>query len=267
MAVLATPVSVAAEEIAFPSLWVVDDVAKATYNVTLEGVLNTSFGKPNTAISSIAVDPVDGTLWGVNEGGASSAGKLVNYSRSGVVLGEISSETFGALNGEGLAVASDGNSLWVVDDPRSGSVEVPTVYNVARDGTLLSSFETSVFSRAARSPQAIAYDPYTDSLWITDNSADAVFNVSLSGGLIRSFPTDAGPFVTSTHPGGATNIQGITVESAGNLWVTDRTNGWLYRVTKTGTRISQSFPATEFGPAASNPTGIAFDTATPTAET
>jgi len=244
------------------SLWVVDDVAKLTYNITLEGALNTSFATPNTAISSIAVDPVDGTLWGVNEGGSTNPGKLVNYSRTGVVIQEISSAAFGAFGGEGLAVASDGSSLWVVDDPDSTGL-VPTVYNVARDGTLLASFATSVFSSAANSPQAIAFDPDSDSLWITDNSAETVFNVSTSGVLLGSFPTDAGPFVTATHPDGVTNVQGITVESDSILWLTDRTNGWLYRITKTGTRITHSFPVSDFDAAASNPTGIAFDTSTP----
>ena len=131
---------------------------------------------------------------------------------------------------------------------------------------MISSFPTSSFSTAATSPQAIAYDTYSDSLWITDNAADAVFNVSTAGVLLGSFPTDAGPFVTATNPGGVTNVQGITVESATHLWITGRTTGMLYRVTKTGTRISQSFPASGFDPAASNPTGIAFDTSTPVPE-
>jgi hypothetical protein len=123
---------------------------------------------------------------------------------------------------------------------------------------LISSFATSSFSAASTSPQAIAYDTYSDSLWITDNAADAVFNVSTTGVLLGSFPTDAGPFVTAV-----TNVQGITVESATHLWITGRTTGMLYRVTKTGTRISHSFPASVFDPSASNPTGIAFDTSTP----
>jgi hypothetical protein len=243
-------------------LWVVDDVARVTYNVTLAGGLNVSFGTPNTAISSIAVDPVDGTLWGVNEGSSTNPGKLVNYSRTGVVIQQIPSDMFGAFGGEGLAVTvgSGGGSLWVVDDPDPSGSLVPTVYNVARDGSLLSSFATSSFSTAATSPQAIAYDTYSDSLWITDNAADAVFNVSTTGVLLGSFPTDAGPFVTAV-----TNVQGITVESATHLWITGRTTGMLYRVTKTGTRISHSFPASVFDPAASNPTGVAFDTSTPAA--
>ena len=108
---------------------------------------------------------------------------------------------------------------------------VPTVYNVRRDGSLISSFPTSVFSAAATSPQAIAYDSYSDSLCITDNAADAVFNVSTAGVFMGSFPTDAGPFVTAV-----TNVQGITVESATHLWITGRTTGMLYRVTKTGIR-------------------------------
>ncbi len=86
--------------------------------------------------------------------------------------------------------------------------------------------------------------------------------MSTAGVLLGSFPTDAGPFVTATNPGGVTNVQGITVESATHLWITGRTTGTLYRVTKTGTRINHSFPASVFDPAASSPTGIAFDTST-----
>ena len=75
-----------------------------------------SFGTPKGAHSSIAVDPVDGTLWGLNEGFGTNPGMLVNYTRTGVVIQEIPSDKFMAVGGERLAVAvgSGGDSLWVV---------------------------------------------------------------------------------------------------------------------------------------------------------
>ena len=174
------------------SLWVVDDVARTTANVTLSGQRTTSFATPNTAISSVSVDPLDGTLWGVNEGGAAGAGKLVNYDTTGAVIREIPAGTFGGFGGEGMSIAPgpDG-SLWVVDDP-DVTGRVDTVYRVARDGTLLDSFPTSTFSTGSTSPQDIAYDTHDGTLWITDNGADRVYNITTTGQLVRSFPTDAG---------------------------------------------------------------------------
>ena len=113
--------SAAAAVPAPPTLWITDDVEKLTYNVDLNGVVITSFETPNTAYSSVAVDPIDGTLWGANEGSSSGTppGKLVNYDRTGGFIKEIEADAFGAVGTEGLAlaIAADDDSLWVVDDP------------------------------------------------------------------------------------------------------------------------------------------------------
>ena len=110
-----------------PSLWITDDTTKRTYHVELDGTPIASFPTPNTAISSVAIDPTDLSLWGANEGSASGTppGKLVNYSRSGVVLGELFASDFGGLNTEGVAVsvAVGNDTLWVVDDPASPAIE------------------------------------------------------------------------------------------------------------------------------------------------
>ena len=253
-------------DVRVPSLWVVDDVLRVTFNVSLSGEVNRSFPTPGGAFSSVEVDPVNGTLWGTNEGSiaAGNPGKLVNYSRAGTTIAEIPVDRFGAFGGEGMAVAVEpgGDSLWVVDDPDTAG-RVPTVYNVTRDGTLIGSFPVSMFSTAATSPQAIAYDKYSSSLWITDNTADAVFNVSTSGELLGSFLTDAGPFVTADHPAGVTNVQAVTVESATHLWISGRSTGMVYRVSKAGPVVSQSFPVTVLDPAANGATGLAYDTAVP----
>jgi choice-of-anchor A domain-containing protein len=245
-----------------PSLWITDDVTKMTYNVTLDGVLITWFETPRTAKSSIAVDPWDGTLWGANEGTASGElpGKLVNYTRSGEFIQEIDADLFGALGTEGvaLAISPENDTLWVVDDP---PIDGPaaTVYHVARDGELLSWFVVADFDREAGSPQGIAYDEFNSSLWITDNSTDKVYNVTLDGDLLSSFPTDAGPFITDEDPSGIENPQGVTVESPDILWITGRDTGTIYRVTKTGDNVLNSIPIGQFDDSAANPTGVAFD--------
>ncbi len=244
------------------TLWVVDDVTKVTYQVSELGALLASFPTPNTAISSIAVDPRDGTLWGANEGtgDGSVPGKLVNYDRNGVVIREISAADFGAVGTEGMGLTFDRRNptLWVVDDPPAGT-GVPMVYNIDRDGDLISSFPTSDFDVAATSPQAIDYDRFTQSLWITDNAAERVYNVGLTGELIASFPTDGGPFVTEDFPGGITNIQGVSVGSADDLWITARDTGTVYQVSRAGDVVLQSFPIAAVDPLASDPTGVAVD--------
>ena len=238
----------------FAALWITDDVLKVTYQITPDGDLITSFATPNNATSSIVVDPNDRTLWGANEGSSSGTppGKLVNYDRNGTVIEEIFAGEFGGVGTEGLAVAiaPDDDSLWVVDDPTIVGSEA-TVYNVSRSGSLISSFPFADIDPDAQSPQGVAYDQFSSTLWITDNSTDMVYNVTTSGTLISSFATD--------DLAGIENVQGITVESAGVLWLTARDTSTIYRVTNTGDQVLQTIPISQFAPTASNPTGVAFD--------
>ncbi|NNF54033.1 MAG: DUF3494 domain-containing protein [Acidimicrobiales bacterium] len=263
-AVVAVPVGAASDNDDEPSIWVTDDFTKQTYNLNLAGSLNFKFPTPNTAVSSIDVDHVNGTLWGAND----RSNKIVNYTfevvageYKAVVLAEIFLDGIGSIGSEGVAVTlSDGDdTLWVVDDPQAIDPEVPTVYNISRDGTLISSFATSVFDPQALSPQAIAYDPFDQTLWISDNQSEAVYNVTQSGTLISTFATNAGPFVTADNPSGVTNVQGISVESDGILWLTARDTGKIYRVTRSGDAVLASFESTSFDPTSSNPVGVAFD--------
>ena len=251
--------SAAAADPAPPTLWITDDVARLTYNVDLDGGVITSFETPNTAYSSVAVDPIDGTLWGANEGSSSGTppGKLVNYDRTGRVIEEIPAGVFGAVGTEGLAlaIAADDDSLWVVDDPASSELGEPTVYNVSRSGELIFSFPIADVDPIARSPQGIAYDGFTSTLWITDNSTEKIYNVTRNGTLISSFSTDAGPFVTVDQPNGVENVQGIAVESPGILWITARDTGTIYRVNSSGSEVLQTMTIA----GVDNPTGVAFD--------
>lgn len=264
---LAVPTAVGAADHEAPTLWLVDAGTKTTYRTTFDGRLITSFPTPNTATSSVTVDPVDRLLWGVNEGSGSNPtanpGKLVKYDRTGTVVREIPASTFGGMGGEGLAVTVGGDrSLWVVDDPSVNAPpgRVPTVYNVNPiSGARISSFPTSAFDPAAVSPQDIAYDPFSDSLWIADNASETVYNVTTTGLLLGRFDTRTGPF--SSDP--VRNIQGISVETAEVLWLTARDTDRIYRVTKAGDRIIQSFPMSQVDPNAANPTGVAYDNPAP----
>lgn len=264
---LAVPTAVGADDHEAPSLWLVDAGTRTTYRTTFDGQLITSFPTPNTATSSVTVDPVDRLLWGVNEGSGSNPtvnpGKLVKYDRTGTVIREIPASTFGGMGGEGLAVTVGGDrSLWVVDDPSANAPpgRVPTVYNVNPiSGTRISSFPTSAFDPGATSPQDIAYDPFTNSLWIADNAAESVYNVTTTGLLLGRFDTRTGPFAGAP----VRNVQGISVETADVLWLTARDTDRIYRVTKAGDQIIQSFPMSRVDPNAANPTGVAYDNPAP----
>lgn len=266
--VATSPSPVSASTTDGPTLWITDAGRGWVYQVTTEGaLLNEPFRPPNTgvngrrAISSVAVDPTDLTLWGSVDGTGTTEdqGRLLNYSRSGERLDVIEASSFGAFGTEGIAltVSPVDNSLWVVDDPIEPGF-LPTVYNVSRSGDLLSSFPTADFDTGAVSPQAIAYDPYSQTLWITDNRAERVYNVSQTGSLLSSFST-----IGSL---GTFNIQGISVESSEVLWVTERQNDRIFRLTKSGTVLS-SFSMMDVDPQTDrpvdqrrwDPTGVAFD--------
>lgn len=257
LAMVGSPEEAAGSEPPVPSLWLVDDGTDMTYNVTPDGDLNFSFATPRNAVSSVALDPTDQSLWGANDGATS---RLVNYTYEvvdgqavAVVLQEILGSEFGAVSGEGVAVTfNPGNdTLWVVDDPLISSELEPTVFNITQDGTLISSFPTSTFDPASRSPQAIAFDQYTDTLWITDNSADKIYNVTFNGTLISTIPLNVEPFSIR-------NVQGVSVESANVLWLTARDTDLVYRISTDGTILS-TFSISHVDANAGNPTGVAYD--------
>jgi len=86
-------------------------------------------------------------------------------------------------------------------------------------------------------------------LWIADNSTKTIYEVSLDGRLLSSFP----------HVNGATS--GIDVASdpdGGSLWGTDESPGRVVNFTKTGELIS-FFTADVFGGASPEGVAVAAD--------
>ena len=118
--------------------------------------------------------------------------------------------------------------------------------------TVLSAFLTSTYDANSLSPQGIAYDPFDDSLWVTDNISDKIYNITKNGQLITSFSI-------STFDMNADNIQGISVDLVNfSLWVTDRSTNKVYNISRNGNLIS-FFPSTSFDPSAQDLSGVAFE--------
>jgi len=105
------------------------------------------------------------------------------------------------------------------------------IYNVERDGTLITSFLTSTYDAASTSPGGIGYG-YDDTLWIIDANSNKVYNVTTAGTFISSFSVAIynSPF-------------GLSCDPNGTLWIVDSSTNIVYNLTTTGSVIS-SFSVT-----------------------
>jgi cysteine-rich repeat protein len=252
----------AGSEIAY---WVSDDTTRTIYQIAPDGseifrfssMISTGGAPFSVAISELANDPADNTLWAVTE----VPGRVVHYRKrceppdcDGFMISLFGTDRF-ALGVEGIAVDTRRDRLWIVTDPLPGSGDVAMVFNLTKEGEFIGSFPTSVFEAAAQSPQGIAFDPFDGSLWITDNFTDRIYNVNLRGDLIFSISTK-GLEPSSRNP------QGIDVDPDGTLWMTDRGTAMRYNIDPSGVQISVS-PAVPFDvdAAAMNPSGVVTDSA------
>ena len=238
-----------------PTLWVVDDVTRRVYELTLTSgkpALISSFPTVKNAKSSIAVDRSDNTLWGLTE----KPGLVVNFSKTGDLLAIFDFEAkYPGREPEGVAVDFFNDTLWVVDDPVVSKPNGPRIYNFTKSGQLIDSFATAVYDPASVSPQSITVDPLNGTLWLTDNTTDRIYNITTVGQLIKSVST------RKLNPR-AEQPQGISIDDRnGSVWITDR-NDHVYNV-----RISESggltqlgyFLTTSYDSTSGNPTGVAFD--------
>jgi streptogramin lyase len=121
-------------------------------------------------------------------------------------------------------VKLDELTVWVID------FATDKVYEIKTDGTLVSSFATSVFDASATTTTSISYAP-DGTLWITDQNTDKIYNVSTTGTLISSF-------ATSVFDASSVTPTGISYALDGTLWITDSNTQKAYNVSTTGTLIS-----------------------------
>ena len=80
---------------------------------------------------------------------------------------------------QGIAADPDG-TLWVGDGNHT------KIYNIEKDGTLISSFNTNVYDAFANSPRGISTDP-NGTLWVIDFATEKIYNIKASKELIKVF--------------------------------------------------------------------------------
>jgi choice-of-anchor A domain-containing protein len=152
------------------SLWFVTDPnynhtpadpgVPAVYNITRDGNLvrsfpTSDFDPESTSPQSIAVDPVDGSLWIVDN----LADQIYHITNEGGLINSISTQELipSSTNPQGITVAIDktNGTLWVTDR------FTHRVFNLTRDGDQLSSFDLSSIDLEANTilnPTGIAYE-------------------------------------------------------------------------------------------------------------
>ena len=242
-------------------IWIADDTTRQIYEFTTNWELLSRFGSPlNISVSAIAIDPTTDprSLWVVGE----FPGRLINLTKNGETLSIIETQVpFTAWGPEGVDVDPLDSSIWFVTDPNylhnPPDPGVPAVYNIGKDSTFISSFQTSAFDIKSTSPQSIAVDPVDGTLWVADNSSDEIYHVTNQGVLIASLDTRG--LIPSVD-----NPQGITIaidKSNGTLWLTDRTTFMAFNITREGELLSSfDLSSIDLGPfTIFNPTGIAFE--------
>lgn len=105
-----------------------------------------------------------------------------------------------------------------------------------------------VFSRsfAASSPDGIAYDPGSDTLFTVDSSSNQVCQYTIQGSQIACFTRNEGGFP-----------EGIDVLQNGNLVIVDEADNQITEYTQSGSLVS-----TATLPAGNAPNGVVFHTGT-----
>lgn len=168
-----------------------------------------------------------------------------------------------------------------------------TVHEFDSAGTFLSQFGTVSCAPTAPSPNDIAWDPDTDTLWLIDNNGDTVLNVTRGGTCLGGFTFNGNNptgihydrvtkslFVSETGgvqqlslsgatlgggfafapPIGSTILAGVTIlPSSGNFLVVSSGGSSLYEVTPAGALVSTT-DLSPFG--IGNTQGVSFNQAT-----
>lgn len=163
------------------------------------------------------LDGLDTTWWRAT----SSADQEIVYDNGNSKVSEFPTSDYDASSTAptGIDYAPNG-TLWICDQTSN------KIYNVQTDGTLISSFLSSVFDASATLMEGIAYDYTNGTLWVTDQQTDKIYNIKTDGTLISSF----------SSPGNTPT--GVAVDKDGTLWHTDAATDKIYNLERDGTVIS-----------------------------
>jgi DNA-binding beta-propeller fold protein YncE len=138
------------------------------------------------------------------------------------------------------------DSLWVSDD-----VNV-TIYNVALDGTLKSSFHSGSISGVS-----LSVDPVDGTIWAAKEGSNKIEHYTTAGVKLGEFSATVYDPLSSAPEGVAVDFRD------GTLWIVDDDTHLVYNVQRDGTLIT-SFPTALFDPGALSPQDIAYDPLTDT---
>lgn len=150
---------------------------------------------------AVALDAEGSTLWVVDDPvpGSTQVPTIRRFTTEGDLLpGAIPTSAFdvGATSPQGITVDPDDGSLWLTDNASD------LIYHIDLSGLLLDSFHSpfapgnvdcqgASISRYNTNPQGITVDRRDGSLWITDRTAQRIYNVDRAGVVLGSFcPND-----------------------------------------------------------------------------
>lgn len=193
------------------TLYFTDDDAGGVWRLKLTGTM-THLGKELQSTEGMTIGPAGALLVGVQ-----SSGAIAVIDRDGRITTLVGPEA-GISKPESMAFDNDGN-LYIADN------RADILYLLDRRGTL----HRPIAGRSGFSPETIHYSD--GALYITDSKHGALYRYTLEDGLspIASFAGDL------------RNVQGITSDASGNLYVSVQTDlkgrrGYILR-------LSQAAPA------------------------
>ncbi|HIK33558.1 MAG TPA: hypothetical protein IGS31_19730 [Oscillatoriales cyanobacterium M4454_W2019_049] len=99
------------------------------------------------------------------------------------VVNPLNTQAFGSGDAEGVAFASDRNTLFISDGVNN------QIYQVTPTGTIVSQFDTA--SLGVSDPEGIAYNPDLGTLYIVGKPATSIAEVTVDGTLVRTINISA----------------------------------------------------------------------------
>jgi len=231
-------------------MWFTEQAAANVGVISLDGQTVHEYAAQGTSPTGIAAGP-DGALWytlqGANAiGRITPAGSAVTFPVTtaaalpqGIALGQVDGNLWFTENAAGQIArisAAGAVTEWVIPTPSGGVAPAPTGIVATADGALW-------FSDAANS-QVVKFVPPSVSA-ATASARARARTVRAAGGVL----SDAGLFTPVPLPTGALP-QGLTVDSAGNVWVANAGTGTVSRISPTSLAVtSYSLPAGASGQA------------------
>jgi len=198
----------------------------ATRSGSLTGTMSTvSFSDEPTGID---VDPATGRLFISDDTGTRSVyvldpGPDGDYMTADDSLGAVRTATFGSLDPEGVAFATDGSGvLYIADGVNREVYAVDPGPNGVIDGLppygddAVTSFDTLGFG--LDDPEGIAYDPGTGNLLLVGKPRGVVFEVTSAGSVVRAIDIS----ITGTRAATGLGVAPCSAREGMCLYVADR---------------------------------------------